>query len=58
MWAVVTLPSRAANTLRGGSSRDTLCYASLLPGAPLWLRLLAACVEYHHPGHLAWTTDR
>lgn len=46
------------NGLRGGCWSSTLCHASLLPGSPLWLQVMAACVEYFHPGHLAWTTDR
>lgn len=52
------LASRLCNGLTGGRWSETLCYRSLLPGAPDWLLILAACAEYVHPGHLAWTTNR
>lgn len=57
-WTVAASPSRLACRLTLGHSGTTLCYASLHPDAPLWLLVLAATVEYFHPAHLAWSTDR
>ena len=55
LLAPLSWASRLAHAATGGNPRHTLCRASLEPDAPMWLRVLAACVEAVAPGHLAWT---